>query len=549
LSSTCVLSWRVDGSVGRHRIERDSAVLGRDAKCEIRIDRDTISRRHAVFRREGDAWVVRDLGSRNGVFVNGHRVESKQLVDGDHIMVGTVELICGLTRGSASHGSLELADDRAVESIARSIRMDELEAQLSSDTGRHITPVSDDRGSSTISGSGILAPLPIGMPLLELFRTAVETLLSGLDLDAMLDRVLELVFRSLPKVERGFVCLFDDSGELVTRAHRSLSPARGAERVKFSRSIAEAAIRDRQAVLVEDTNLDEQFGAAQSILSLRIRSVMCAPLAQKERVAGIVYVDTAIPGQTFNEEDLALLSALTMLSAVAVGQARLRDEMERERRERERLGSWLPPQVVELLVYGEGGVEVAMRPREAEISVIFADLVGFTRMSERLAAPEVTALLNQIFERLAGVVFEHEGAVDKYNGDEIIAFFGAPKPQDDHAERAVRTALAMQAAIAEIDRERKDPEHPLRLRIGVNSGVAVVGGIGHPKRRDFTVIGDMVNTAKRLESMVCAPGQVVIGSATRERLPPEIVCTPLDEVTLKGKEERVRPWRAEPLGS
>jgi len=542
-----VLSWRVDGTVGRHRIERDSAVLGRDAKCEIRIDRDTISRRHAVFRREGEEWIVRDLGSRNGVYVNGNRVESQHLTDGDHIMVGTVELICGVTRGSPSAGALELEDDRVADNIARSIRMDELEAHLSSDTGRHITPFTEDRVPSTSSGSSTLAPLPIGMPLLELFRTAVETLLSGLDLDAMLDRVLELVFRSLPKVERGFVCLFDDSGELVTRAHRSLSMARGAERVKFSRSIAEAAIREREAVLVEDTNLDGQFNTAESILSLRIRSVMCAPLAQKERVAGIVYVDTAIPGQRFSEEDLALLSALTMLSAVAVGQAALRDEMERQRQERERLDKWLPPQIVDLLVHSDGGVQEAMRPREAEISVLFADLVGFTRMSERLTAPETTALLNLVFERLAGIVFEHEGAVDKYNGDEIIAFFGAPKPQEDHAERAVRTALAMQLAIAEIDRERADPEHPLRLRIGVNSGFAVVGGIGHPKRLDFTVIGDMVNIAKRLESMVCSPGQVVIGPSTQKRLPASIVCSELDEVALKGKEERVRPWRAEPL--
>lgn len=549
MSSTCVLSWRIKGQVFRHRLQRETAVLGRVATCDIQIDDDTISRQHAVFRRDGADWTVSDLQSRNGVLVNGRRVETQRIGDGDRITVGTVELISSLTRGSPSGGELEFAEDRDEGNIASSMSMDELAARLSSDTGRHGISSSRKEGTSTQPGSSSALALPLGMPLLDLFSAAAETLLSGLDLDAMLDRVLELVFRSLPKVERGFVCLLGADGELVTRAHRSLSPARGTERVKFSKSITEAAVKNREAVLIEDTNLDDQFGAAESIVSLRIRSVMCAPLAQGDRVAGIVYVDTAIPGQRFNEDDLAVLSTLAMLSAVAVEQARLRDEMERERRLRGELSRSLPPHIVELILRSKGGYEEAMRPREAEISVIFADLVGSTRLAERLTAPEVTALLNGIFERLTAIVFAHLGAVDKYNGDEIVAFFGAPAPQADHAERAVRAALAMQQALAEIDRERGDPEHPLRMRIGVNSGLAVAGGIGHPERRDYTVIGDMVNIAKRLESIVCSPGQVVIGPGTRERLPPEIRCTRLEVVSLKGKETPVEPWRVEPLVS
>jgi class 3 adenylate cyclase len=113
----------------------------------------------------------------------------------------------------------------------------------------------------------------------------------------------------------------------------------------------------------------------------------------------------------------------------------------------------------------------------------------------------------------------------------------------------VRTALEMQAAIADLDRERGDPEQPLRMRVGVNTGFAIVGGIGHPTRRDYTVIGDTVNVAKRIESFVCVPGQVVIGAATHARLLPGFTCTALPAFTPKGKEHEIQPFRVDGAGA
>lgn len=543
MESTCTLSWKLDGKLGHHRLDSGSATLGRDAGCAIRIDRDTISRKHALFRREGSGWYVSDLGSRNGIYVNGEKVEKKELNDQDHITVGTVELICGLTRGAPSNARIELDADDSSDSIASSISMDDLAAQLSSDSGTYVGP-----GANTTMGAGAdtksAAGLPIKMPLLELFQTAAETLLSGSDLDTILDRVLELVFRSIPRVERGFVCLLDDDGELVPRASRTAVPGANVDLLRISRSVADASIRDREAVLVQDARLDDRFNTAESIVSMRIRSVMCAPLTRGEDVAGIVYVDTVAPGNSFEKDDLTLLSTLSMLSAVAVEQARLREEMEKERNLRSHLGRFLSPNVVDQLVAGEIGAEQAMQSREAEITVLFADLVGFTSMSERLTAPEITALLNQVFEVLTDQVFDHGGTLDKYNGDEIVAFFGAPQEQEDHPERAVRCCLHMQTALERFNDGRDDGDNALRMRIGVNTGLATVGDVGHPERRDYTVIGDSVNTAKRLESTVCEPGQVVVGPRTRELLEKSgLRFLELGPVPLKGKELVVIPWK------
>ena len=536
MESTCVLSWKIDGRLSRHPIAGSSAVLGREAQCDIRIDRDTISRRHALFRRDGGTWYVSDLGARNGVYVNGEKIEKHRLDDGDRVTVGTLELVCGLTRGAPSNARIELEEDHPDESIARSIRMDDLAARLSSDTGSFARPKTE------MPTTAEPIPLPAGMPLLDMFQTASETLLSGTDLNTMLDRVLELIFRSLPKVERGFVCLLED-GVLVPRASRSAFPSGNVQRMRLSQSVADSAIEQREAVLVQDTRLDERFNTAESIVALRIRSVMCAPLTKDETVQGIVYVDTAAPGNPFTEEDLALLSTLSMLSAVAVEQTGLRQQMQRERDQRKELEKILPPHIVDQIVEGEVEAAEVMRTREAEITIFFADIVGFTTLSEQFSASEITEFLNLIFERLTEVVFEHGGTIDKYNGDEIVAFFGAPKSQEDHADRAVRACLGMQAAVDDLNQERGEDAHPIRMRIGVNSGAVTVGGIGHPRRLDYTAIGDVVNTAKRLESTACTPGEVVIGPNTHERIEGRFLCEEMPEFDLKGKEVAVAPYR------
>jgi adenylate cyclase len=123
----------------------------------------------------------------------------------------------------------------------------------------------------------------------------------------------------------------------------------------------------------------------------------------------------------------------------------------------------------------------------------------------------------------------------------MMAFFGAPLPMIDHAERAVEAALRMQESLTAHNQARKGVR-PIRMRIGVNSGTVVVGDIGSPQRKDYTVIGDVVNIASRLESSVATPGQVVIGELTWQSARHAFHCDPLDEVMLKGRRQSVRPY-------
>jgi adenylate cyclase len=175
--------------------------------------------------------------------------------------------------------------------------------------------------------------------------------------------------------------------------------------------------------------------------------------------------------------------------------------------------------------------------------VLFADLANFTALAESLPPKQVVEVLNQIFERLTEEVFDLEGTLDKFRGDGMMAFFGAPLPMPDHPARAVECALRMQQRLAELNEKALAT---VAMRIGINSGAVVVGDIGSPQRKDYTVIGDAVNVASRLESAVAEPGQVVIGHATYQHVKTHFECEELPEVLVKGKLTPVRPYLVHP---
>jgi adenylate cyclase len=182
-----------------------------------------------------------------------------------------------------------------------------------------------------------------------------------------------------------------------------------------------------------------------------------------------------------------------------------------------------------------------METEEREVTVLFADLSGFTRIAENMAPRDVTAMLNQLFGFLTEEVFREGGTLDKFIGDAVMAFFGAPLDQPDHAACAVRAARALMARLEAFNASR-DPAARLGLRIGINSGPVIVGDVGAQERRDYTVIGDTVNVASRLESSVARVGQIVIGSGTHAAVAGSFQCAPLAPVILKGRSVQFQPY-------
>jgi class 3 adenylate cyclase len=236
----------------------------------------------------------------------------------------------------------------------------------------------------------------------------------------------------------------------------------------------------------------------------------------------------------------ALLMYLPFLASTVVG----RRSAELDNRVaflRSSFSRYVPEAVVDTLV--ESGEHIELGGAEREVSVLFCDIRGFTAWSETLGASEVIEQLNELLGDLAGAVFETQGTLDKFTGDGLMAFWGAPLEQPDHAERAARAARHMVEALHERNRSRCDAGLPaLAIGIGIHSGPAVVGNVGSESRHDYTAIGDTVNTAARLEAATREVGAIaVVSAATWSLLSAELRVDGGHHggVSVKGKREPI----------
>jgi adenylate cyclase len=200
---------------------------------------------------------------------------------------------------------------------------------------------------------------------------------------------------------------------------------------------------------------------------------------------------------------------------------------------------YLAPTVVKQLI--ESPEHLELGGEEREITAFFSDVQGFTGISERLTAHEIVVLLNEFLTEMTDIILHHEGTVDKFEGDAIIAFFGAPNILENHAERACLASIEMQIRLAQLRAKWRAESRPeLKMRIGISTGLAVVGNMGSEKRLDYTMMGDTVNTAARLEGVNKHYGiYTLISESTRKAVGSEFTAREIDTVTVVGRKKPV----------
>jgi class 3 adenylate cyclase len=219
------------------------------------------------------------------------------------------------------------------------------------------------------------------------------------------------------------------------------------------------------------------------------------------------------------------------------------DSLAQKQRVQNAFGRYVDDYVLSQLLEGDGGEEQA--GIEREVTVLFADIRRFTRLSEGMKAPDVVALLNDIFQTVSDCILEQGGTIDKFIGDSVMAYFGAPVPHSDHALRAVQAAMDIIEAIDERNNEAPTGDEPkpvpVQLGIGIHTGNVVVGNIGSDRRTDFTAIGDAVNVAHRLEKLA-PPGEILVSEAVQRRVRGSVPMRFEGERQLSGREEPVHVY-------
>ena len=321
-------------------------------------------------------------------------------------------------------------------------------------------------------------------------------------------RILEALATSI-RAERASLLLMNPKGEMEPRAH--LPP--GAP-PRHSASIIEAALQARAGIVTVDAQADARFAASGSVFVENIRSCLCVPIWAEQRILGALVFDRRIV-EPFGEEDLELATVAAYQLALAVERERFLEHSRLAEQQRRRLLRHFSPDVASAILQQEEQAEDPLAVRVLdEVTVLFSDVRGFTRMTEQLPALELAALLREYFHEMTLAVFEERGTLDKFIGDGLMAVFGAPVSQSDGALRAVRCAWLMLARLQALD-ERLPADRRITIRVGVNTGRVLAGNFGSPERLEYTVLGDTVNVASRLES-IAEPGSVFVGRATWE---------------------------------
>jgi adenylate cyclase len=473
-------------------LETSPLVIGRASDAHVVLKDFSVSRRHARLEKRDDVWWVVDMGSTNGVKLNGAYVTEAPLAEGDLIGVGNFSLT--FSRGEKPQdipmGSSTVL--RPLEEFRESFNIER----------------------ETVEKPKVSVASSARERILEGLAQVARTLLEVEELEPVLEKVMEAIFQQLP-AERAYILLYAPDAKPELRMARSRTGTNFTE-APISQTILDLITGKKVAVLTSDAQSDERFSAGMSVRLHQIRSAMGAPLWHRDSVIGVLFVDTPLATGCFQAEHLDLLTALANYAAVAIDRARLNDFIREEKRIRERLERYHSPAVVEAIVGHQVATDTG-RHETREVTILFADIVGFTSRCAKMEPPEVAHFLAQFFSLASDAVFEFGGTLDKFIGDAVMVFFGAPLEQLDHAERAVNAAISIRRRLDGWNAERKKEglDH-VEVRIAINTGVVVVGEMGSPKRVEYTVLGTTVNMAARLEELVAKPGQIVMGPATEK---------------------------------
>lgn len=539
--------------------------IGRAKDNDIVLNDRRVSRKHARVTADGEQFTIVDgyfengglIRSVNHVFVNGSPMLEKRLEPGDAIVIGESRLEYAVAAPVTPTGPLpevlkksisgEDYDAETAAVVAEGVNYDDKplgHTQVQISANEIIGRQSHLSIESAVATPEEVKDLRRKAKMLELLYEMSKSIGTVFDLKEIFEKATDLIFRGTP-ADRVVALIADETvdGKILDYSLFPIAVRTRDEttdtltsKLTISRTITQKVMREKVAVLSQDAKTDDQFLGSDSIVSQGVRSTICAPLITESNVHGVLYADRLDPFATFSADHLEMISAVAAQTAVTVETVKAHKRLAREEVARANYSRFMPEVVVKQLLespdsFRLGGVN-------QQVTVLFADIRGFTALSEKANPEKVVGLLNRYFSVMTDIIFEHGGTLDKYIGDGLMAIFGAPTAGEEDALNAVKAAVTMQKRLTQLNAELYAEGYgTVSIGIGLHTGEATIGYIGSNKRSEYTAIGDTVNLASRLESNASG-GQILMSEATAAASGNLIPVNVRDPLTVKN---RVQP--------
>jgi adenylate cyclase len=583
---------------------RDHNSLGRHPSNTVQLLDKIVSKEHCIIERRPNGFTLRDLGSLNGTYVNGERVAGERdLRHGDDIALGQTRARYddgsgrpmpsapgyGASAGGGFQpqapqsgwqpgGPASLGAPSTVGAPQPYGAVPQPATPMSALSGGvpHLSPT-PAAGFQPLPLHGQPPGIPSGPPAANVdindkarqIGTQIAATQKGFlpfdsvsgntqqlaadyerlrlshelsreialerDLPSLLNKILLTIFKFV-RADRGVIFLKANDGQLVPGASQRRDGTN--QPIPVSSTIMNHVIRERATVLTHDAAMDFAASKGKSMILNRISSAIVAPLLHNDEILGVLWLDSETLAQ-FQPKDMEIVTAIATQAAMFIEINILGRKIEQEIVNRERFSRLLSPNVAQRVMSGELEVKKGGQLVE-ECTVFNSDIRGFTRMSDGANPAGIVEMLNDYFELMVEVLFKHEGTLDKFMGDGIMALWGAPVVHPDDAIRSVECAIEQMEVLGKFNRTRMEEGHlALAMGIGIHTGPLVAGYIGSSKALSYTVIGDTANTSARLCG-VAAAGQIIVSEQTLARLNGKFETEELPPANLKGKEKPFR---------
>jgi len=468
-------------------VKPDRNTIGRKPDNAIMITDPSASRLHAEFHYDpvADILQLSDLGSTNGTFVNRERIiKTIRLQPNDIIRIGGTTIEVSRIVTGQKKDDLSVARKFTRELVLESL---DHHAVLMYEVARQLNTV--------------------------------------MDIDTALKEVSRLMKRAMG-ADRCEVILAEHFGRI--------------EQLQFPKSISEAAINQRSALLVPDLEASPFGKTGGSSLLMRIQTALCVPIMAMDEVIGLIFmVKTGVDARAFTQKDLQLAVAISHQASLTIQRMHLMTRVKEEQRVRALFQRFVSPTEAEFMAanYLKDGFLPGLLERE--VTIMFADIANSTNLAERIGAQKFGEILNRYYWDVTGTVFANGGLV-KYLGDGIMAVFGMGGKEKDRLDRDRDVVRAVQSALAILNHiEATDYGEVIHIGVGMNTGKAMIGYVGTQERVEVTAVGDVANVAFRLQGKA-RPNRLLVGPETAVGIAGKL---PLSDLGLQEIQGRTQPIR------